>query len=643
MTEETQQTTDSPAAKQQLVQSGANTTTEVSKVKEKKEKSRPMTKVVVRRLPPTMTQEQFLEQVSPLPVYDYFYFAKADMSLGQHAFSRAYVDFVNQQDIFEFREKFDNYVFVDGKGLEFPAVVEFAPFQRVPKKRIGKKKDPKCGTIESDPYYINFLESLKNQEADVTNSQPKTEYSFQPSDHTPKKVTTTPLLDFLKQRKQEKQRLRDEKREEKRRRDMERKKTKDEPLVSKVLKNMEDKEREKDRETNREIRDEKDRPFQKELKNRNKKEEKYKDKSMRDRDAKPLGKNYRDRDERAKERETKHNKKQEDRKFHHKTDDHGSYAKDDRNNEKEDNYKERKLEEKRGKSYEKMRQEKKRLVEGQKKQYSEIPSDEPNDYYYNTDGPKVESTEDNYTKGTKEANDDNNRPKYKIKKNPDNLRNSGKTDTADQSNEASRAFKPRSNSSTEEPNSKSKSLVDCDGLDTNQQVAKSSHLEDGRGNEEKKNYIKSRLTKRRSSLESGGDSGTGSKSGSGSKTSDRRNASDCESDSSCLRRHKSLDGGNDNNFQKNESEDKEDKDKKDPRLERRIRNKDRPAMEIYRPGMGKFSKQRLEREKGNEERSTPSQSPTPTSGGSNTYKSGKSSSSEVRSMTFKRSVSRDVS
>lgn len=129
-----------------------------------------------------MTQEQFVEQVSPLPDHDYLYFAKADLSLGQHAFSRAYIDFKDQNDIFLFREKFDNYVFVDSKGTEFPSVVEFAPFQRIPKKRPGKKKDPKCGTIETDPYYISFLESLKTQEADSKEPQSKTEYSFQPSD-----------------------------------------------------------------------------------------------------------------------------------------------------------------------------------------------------------------------------------------------------------------------------------------------------------------------------------------------------------------------------------------------------------------------------------------------------------------------------
>lgn len=51
---------------------------------------------------------------------------------------------------------------------------------------------------------------------------------------TLKKVTTTPLLEYLKQRKQEKQRLRDEKREERRRRDLERRRTKEDPIISKV-------------------------------------------------------------------------------------------------------------------------------------------------------------------------------------------------------------------------------------------------------------------------------------------------------------------------------------------------------------------------------------------------------------------------
>lgn len=51
---------------------------------------------------------------------------------------------------------------------------------------------------------------------------------------TAKRITTTPLLEYLKLRKQEKQRLRDEKREERRRRDMEKRRTRDDPVISKV-------------------------------------------------------------------------------------------------------------------------------------------------------------------------------------------------------------------------------------------------------------------------------------------------------------------------------------------------------------------------------------------------------------------------
>ena len=36
-------------------------------------------KIVIRRLPPTLTREQFLDIVSPLPDHDYFYFCPADL------------------------------------------------------------------------------------------------------------------------------------------------------------------------------------------------------------------------------------------------------------------------------------------------------------------------------------------------------------------------------------------------------------------------------------------------------------------------------------------------------------------------------------------------------------------------------------
>lgn len=41
--------------------------------------------------------------------------------------------------------------------------MEFAPFQKIPKRR-SKKRDAKCGTLAQDPEYLKFLASLENPE-----------------------------------------------------------------------------------------------------------------------------------------------------------------------------------------------------------------------------------------------------------------------------------------------------------------------------------------------------------------------------------------------------------------------------------------------------------------------------------------------
>lgn len=174
----------------------------------------------MRRLPSEMTQDDFIVQVSPLPDYDYMYTVRGDPSLGENAFARIYINFVNSSDVFAFKEKFDNYVFVDKRGHEYPAVVEFATFQKVPRRQQRKPRtDPKAGTIESDPYYLEFLEALKEQPA----QEEKPEFSYQFNTEN-KEDVSTPLLDFVKQRRLDKQRIREERREERRKREIERKK-----------------------------------------------------------------------------------------------------------------------------------------------------------------------------------------------------------------------------------------------------------------------------------------------------------------------------------------------------------------------------------------------------------------------------------
>uniref|UniRef100_A0A8C5NBC2 UPF3 domain-containing protein n=1 Tax=Gouania willdenowi TaxID=441366 RepID=A0A8C5NBC2_GOUWI len=182
-----------------------------------------MTKIVIRRLPPSLTKEDLEEQLQPLPEVDYLEFFANDTSLYPHLFARAYINFKNQEDIMLFRDRFDGYVFIDGRGQEYPAIVEFAPFQKTAKRR-SKKKDAKSGTIDDDPDYKKFLEYYNGDEEKLT-STPETlleELEAKSKELIAKR--TTPLLDFLKN----KQRIREEKKEERRRRELERKRLRDE-------------------------------------------------------------------------------------------------------------------------------------------------------------------------------------------------------------------------------------------------------------------------------------------------------------------------------------------------------------------------------------------------------------------------------
>ncbi|XP_066104739.1 regulator of nonsense transcripts 3B isoform X2 [Saccopteryx bilineata] len=193
------------------------------KLDRNKEKKEALSKVVIRRLPPTLTKEQLQEHLQPMPEHDYFEFFSNDTSLYPHMYARAYINFKNQEDIILFRDRFDGYVFLDNKGQEYPAIVEFAPFQKAAKKK-NKKRDTKVGTIDDDPEYRKFLESYAADNEKMT-STPETlleEIEAKNRELIAKK--TTPLLSFLKN----KQRMREEKREERRRREIERKRQREE-------------------------------------------------------------------------------------------------------------------------------------------------------------------------------------------------------------------------------------------------------------------------------------------------------------------------------------------------------------------------------------------------------------------------------
>ncbi|KAM8975198.1 regulator of nonsense transcripts 3A [Pelodytes ibericus] len=196
-------------------------------LKPREERKTALSKVVIRRLPPSISKEQLEEQLHPLPAHDYFEFCTADPSLYPHLFARAYINFRNPEDILLFRDRFDGFIFIDNKGQEYQAVVEFAPFQKISKKKL-KKKDTKAGSITEDLEYKKFLENYCADEEKIC-ANPETllgEIEAKTKELIARR--TTPLLEFIKNRKLEKQRIREEKREERRRRELEKKRLREE-------------------------------------------------------------------------------------------------------------------------------------------------------------------------------------------------------------------------------------------------------------------------------------------------------------------------------------------------------------------------------------------------------------------------------
>jgi len=131
-------------------------------------------------------------------------------SLGLNAFCRAYIYFKDYEDIFTFRDRFDNYVFVDAKSNEYPAIVEFAPYQRRYRAETTKK-DSKCNTIDEDSDFLKFLE---NFDKPSTEAMPSCETNLEELEQRDREKdeaaygkVITPLLEFMRKKREEKKML----------------------------------------------------------------------------------------------------------------------------------------------------------------------------------------------------------------------------------------------------------------------------------------------------------------------------------------------------------------------------------------------------------------------------------------------------
>ncbi|KNG87154.1 nonsense-mediated mRNA decay protein Upf3 [Aspergillus nomiae NRRL 13137] len=168
----------------------------------------PRLKLLVRRLPPGLTQAEFETAVGPewkigAGKIDWIQYKPGKVSKDPakpSRPSRAYVHVVSSDHIIPFSNKVRQVSFTDARNtfndpiLLGPPSVEYAPYAKIPGSRV--RKDARQGTIDQDPDFIAFLESLTQP---IT--KPPTVENTTDADEKKETVTTTPLVQYIKEKK----------------------------------------------------------------------------------------------------------------------------------------------------------------------------------------------------------------------------------------------------------------------------------------------------------------------------------------------------------------------------------------------------------------------------------------------------------
>ncbi|KAJ6348502.1 hypothetical protein OIU76_004884 [Salix suchowensis] len=160
------------------------------------------TKVVVRHLPPGVSQPMFVEQIDVAfsGRYKWLSFRPGKSSQKHQSCSRAYIDFKRPDDVIDFAEFFNGHLFVNEKGTQFKAIVEYAPSQHVPKQ--WSKKDGREGTILKDPEYLEFLEFIAKPVENLPSAEIQLERREAERAGVAKDAPiVTALMDFIRQKR----------------------------------------------------------------------------------------------------------------------------------------------------------------------------------------------------------------------------------------------------------------------------------------------------------------------------------------------------------------------------------------------------------------------------------------------------------
>ncbi|KAK6629663.1 hypothetical protein RUM43_003481 [Polyplax serrata] len=589
----------------------------------RKDKNKPPTKVVIRRLPPKFTKEAFIEEFSPLPAHDYFHFVRGDLNLGIHAFSRAYINFLNQEDIFSFKEKYDDYDLQDEKGRTYHAVVEFAAFQKIPKRNVVKKKLSKVGTLESDPKYIEFLQKLEESKNFINNPS---EYFHETENSALKtKIITTPLLEFLKKKRQKKIEVRNEIRQRKREAEREKKRKDEEKRKAEREKRKEEK---KNSEKSKSVEEKTEKSDDRSKDKRNEDRGRVKDDKKDLKNRKNLEKDSASEEKvysvipndpailevvvRRPEKETKQGGKtackgNDEAKSIKNNDSETNLGKTER---KHSDFRTRIVEEKQRKSFYKRDADDTKTVKMNSGNRKGIPDEKGDNYNIGNCGEVKEKKSEAKPDGERheyskvEVKETKSKFRYSEQRNRDREYRQKTSDCKNpkEIQPGAGEAKGRGKDSDERGGSGKPNQEDVKKSSSEPKVSDGAKMAATGGRDAES------VTGRRKSLEIEREP----------MDTERKRSKSFHDVSS--KEFFGFDGGKKKresstvDKESGQAEDgskdlTEEDSKKDPRTERRIRNKDRPSIEIYRPGMGKFSKQRLEQKKDDQNSNT---SPTGT-------------------------------
>ncbi|KAI9687731.1 MAG: hypothetical protein M1822_001811 [Bathelium mastoideum] len=172
----------------------------------------PRLKVVIRRLPPGLTRDEFETALgdewkrggSKVDWVDYRD-GRISKDLAKPSRpARAYFHLTGQHHLATLAEKVRSTTFQDAKNttrdaaLIAPPSVEFAPYNRIPSGRV--RRDARQGTIDQDPDFIAFLESLTTPIAKPASTDNNVDGNVAEKE----KVTTTPLIEHIREMKAKK-------------------------------------------------------------------------------------------------------------------------------------------------------------------------------------------------------------------------------------------------------------------------------------------------------------------------------------------------------------------------------------------------------------------------------------------------------